>query len=467
MVKKIKSLHLVKEKDLKEEFDNFFESTENVDPDNFIIKNVCLMGRKESLNNRVYSDKAMDSLVTFSEGTRCFINHISKDEAKARGGVRDLRDWCGVFENASRKGDAVFANLKVREEYFDLFKDLATMKPNGIGHSIDARVKVAHDSATGMESIVDIARLNSCDIVASPAMTNNLWESIDDTINKNLKDLPEVLVSEEYIELKIEKIFSEAITSEGLIQNELSKEKIRGEINDITYTANDMIRGVLYNGEMAIKDKKSKINNIFDDLGKEVAKRLKGIKETMEADNMEFTLEDVKQNKEIMEALMKDMTEKENVKKTETDLKEAIEYCTAVIDELTSISEAVVIANDSVSYVTDACKEAEKERDEYKVKVDDYEVTQNVKDKKTYIEAMVEEAKLPTEAKTEVFMDTLMKENEVEPIQKLIADRKDLLVSDGKVKGNGSEFILKEKKKVIESQEDLEKAGDEFLSQYK
>lgn len=470
MKKKIKSVHLIKEKDLTENFANPFEAVEDIDPDNYIFKNVCLMSRKESLNNRVYSDQAIDSLTSFVNGSKCFINHISKEEKKQRSGVRDLRDFAGVFEGAYRKGDGVFANLKVREAYFDLFKDIATMNPKGLGHSIDARVKVFQDATSGMENVVDVANLNSCDIVVSPALTTNLWESVDETINKNLKDQPqEVLFTEEYVEFKIEKLFNEAIIEEGLIQDKLDNDKIRQDINDITYTANDLIRDVLYDEKATIQDKKSKISNIFDDLSKEVKGKLKGIKEQKESEEM-FTLEEVKENKEIFEAIKNEILSGLKVSQTETNLQEAIKWNEAVEVELTTVRETLKTKEDEVEYVTAACQEAEKERDVLKKKVDDVEVAKFVKEKKEFIEAMIETSKVPKEGKSEVFMEALMKEDTVEAIQKLIDDRKNIFASDGKVKNSGDDFVpelMKKEKGVFESKEDLEKAAEDFVKNIK
>ena len=148
-----------------------------LDVDNHTIKGVCLFGRRKSLNNRVYQDAAISKLAVLAEGNKCFINHISKSEAKDRDNVRSLRDWVGVYEGARKKKDAIFANLRCREAYWDLLRDLATMQPHGTGFSIDARAKVMLDSKTGLESVVDIERLNSADIVAASATTSTIFES--------------------------------------------------------------------------------------------------------------------------------------------------------------------------------------------------------------------------------------------------------------------------------------------------
>ena len=125
MARKIKAMHLIKQKDVVETTNNsFVEVMEgSIDSDNFIISNVCLFGTRESQNNRVYQDKAIQSIANLSEGTKCYLNHITKSEIKDRSGARDLSQWVGIFEGSYKKDDAVFSNLKIREAYFDLMKD--------------------------------------------------------------------------------------------------------------------------------------------------------------------------------------------------------------------------------------------------------------------------------------------------------------------------------------------------------
>ena len=279
MVKKIKSIHVIKSKDLKEDLDDTFEGiTEaSIDPDNFIINGVCLFGRRESANNRIYSDKAINSLVKHAEGAKCFKNHITKEELKNRSGVRNLSDFIGIFKAPYRKGDAVYANLKVRESYWDLVRDIAVMQPNGIGHSIDARVKVFSDD-TGRENIMDIESLRSTDLVASAATTNTIWENLEEKIEENKVEdwyYPELLQRKVVDEFKI------VLFEEGIIQDKLDNDEIKRAIQDVTWTANALIEKTLYDEESPVKDKKSKVMAIFDDLDKEVKKKMTKIKEQL------------------------------------------------------------------------------------------------------------------------------------------------------------------------------------------
>ena len=178
MKKKYKA-HLVRKKDIVDSWDEspFKDINENqIDEEARTVKGVCLFGTRYSKNGYTYQDQAIKRLKELAEGCKFFINHESKSEAKDRDGVRDIRDWAGVFSNSKQSGDQVFADLNVRESYWALVKDVATMKPEGVGNSINSRVKVYQDEK-GNEHVVDIDILRSTDLVASAATTRNLFES--------------------------------------------------------------------------------------------------------------------------------------------------------------------------------------------------------------------------------------------------------------------------------------------------
>ena len=71
---------------------------------------------------------------------------------------------------------------------YDIYQPDATMG-GGIGFSINSRVKIFKDKQ-GRESIEDIVKLKSVDLVASPALTGGLFESVQRN-NKKLADIYE------------------------------------------------------------------------------------------------------------------------------------------------------------------------------------------------------------------------------------------------------------------------------------
>lgn len=92
-------------------------------------------------------------------------------------------------------------------------------------------------------------------------------------------------------------------------------------------------------------------------------------------------------------------------------------------------------------------------------KIDEYEVKEKLEAKRVSINKKIEEAKLPDEAVTEIFMETL-EHAEDEDIDKLIADRKILAeAGKGKIKNMNTEDPDKTKKESkLPTVEDLEKA---------
>jgi len=249
---------------------------ENIDPENYMIKNVCIFGKRESDNGYVYTDKAIDSLVRLSQGVKCFLNHPSKSETKDRDGVRDLKDWVGVYDSPRKNGDKIHADLFVREAYWDLVQDIALMQPAKVGNSVNSRVRVFVDDK-GKESIVDVDKLHSVDLVASGATIDNLWESTDEKLDEEDVELAEQLSSilEEYFPRLIGDI------KEGILSDKIKQDEIRSKASSLMWKANDMIYDLMRdkNGEFkTFSEKRKQINNVLDDLEKELGKILPKVK---------------------------------------------------------------------------------------------------------------------------------------------------------------------------------------------
>ncbi len=170
------------EKEVNENYDKcFMESV--IDEDRKTIRGVVLFGTKKSKNKRTYSENAVNDLVDQSEGIKIFVNHNTKND------VRDLRDWIGVANNVSRRGDKIKADVTCREEYFPLLRDVALLQPSNVGMSLNARCSVRSDSEG--EVIESVKLLRSYDAVSSAATTFSLFESLQESIADNKKDLKE------------------------------------------------------------------------------------------------------------------------------------------------------------------------------------------------------------------------------------------------------------------------------------
>lgn len=456
-MKKIKSMHLVKEQEVIEEFNSTFDSIaeSNLDPDNYTINNVCLFGRRESANGRIYSDTAIDSITRLSNGGKCFINHITKQEMKDRHGVRDLRDWVGVFESSRRDGEKVLSNLRIRENYWDLVKDIALMGPAGVGHSIDARIKVFHDENTGKESVVDVVDLRSTDLVASAATTQNLFESaLDNNDNKSDEDL----ILKELAKYEVDEKVSSINIEEGILKNKM----LEREINQLTWNAEDCIYDVMKDRDIAIAKKKKNIVGILDDLEKEINSRL--AKLTKESKNkMDKTLEEIKE--EIRQELRK-----------EDEFKNAKDKNTTLEAKLTEATEKVTKLEEKLNGIKESNVELEKKNKEMAKELDEIKVVEAISKKKVVISQIIAEAKLPKEAVSDIFKDDLMSLEEKKDGDKIITfesqvksrvEERKKLTADGIVTDNGDEFDeTKESKKNTKKKEPKE-ALESFVSALK
>lgn len=257
--------------------DPMAEITEDsIDPDNRIVKGVCIFGKRESENGYSYSDKAISTLANMVEGVKVFINHPSRSEAKDRDGVRDLRDWVGIYTSPRQDRDKVYADLSVRESYWDLVRDIALMQPAKVGNSINARVKIYIDD-TGKESVVDLDKLHSVDLVASGATIENLWESAGDKAEEEENEVMEQVLG------VLEESFSNLIEDikEGILADKIKQDEIRSKANSLLWKADGMIYSILQDKDDEIKtfkEKRKRISSILDDLERELNKIMPKIK---------------------------------------------------------------------------------------------------------------------------------------------------------------------------------------------
>ena len=285
----------------------------------FTIKGVCVFGTKESKNGYVYSDKAVNTLTRMAHGAKLFLNHPGVSELKERDGVRDIRHWAGVFLNPRREGDKVMADLKVRESYWPLVKDVAMLQPQGVGNSINSRVKIFQDDK-GKESIVDIESLNSIDLVANAATTSNLFESVpEDTLENQLDDLTSfadkgmVQISKNARETIEIRDFAKAKMfqiTEGILKDKIKEKEIRREIDRLQWDAWDVISDILQDGKKKFPLKKEEIGEVLEDLESMINKALKATPKTEnknsnnDLDNQEVN-EDMDLTKLTLEELAK------------------------------------------------------------------------------------------------------------------------------------------------------------------
>lgn len=432
--------------------DNPFEnvSEASLDPDNKVIKGVCIMGRRESLNGYVYQDQAISTLTKLSEGAKWFVNHPSKSEAKDRDGVRDVRDWAGVFRSAYRDGNKVLADLYVRESFWDLARDVAIMQPKGLGNSINSRVKVFKDEK-GNESILDIERLKSVDLVASAATTDNLFESLPEASKDDLRE-------EAFHD--IQELF------EGLLKDRLKEKEFMREINRLQWDAGEVIDDILRQKDINFSEKKTQIGSVLDDLEKEVGKLMTSLKskgkEDIDDDEPSASPADTKSGTEDAEMDgLKDLTI-ELLNKERPDLLDEIKSAFEDAERIKGIEKTnedltskVEELQGKVDSLTEENEKLTKDNEEMKTKLDAVDNEKAAAEKDTKVTEMLTEAKLPKEAVTEHFRAQLLKMDE-EEIAEAIKDRLSVWQASPKVKNSGGEYS----EELDESKKDKDKDGE-------
>ncbi|MBW8001750.1 MAG: hypothetical protein FVQ80_06970 [Planctomycetes bacterium] len=468
MAIKVKLIHQIR--DVTDSWDgNMFKDVveAGIDEPSHTIQNVCVFGSRHSKNGYTYQDTAIDSLTNFTSGAKFFINHPSKSESKDRDGVRNMKDWAGVFTNAHREGEKVFADLGVRPVFWELVKDVATMRPQGVGNSINSRVKVFKDE-NGKEHVVDIEALKSIDLVASAATTQNLFESAIENANSERDDFVESLSEGE------EKAFifhNLSVLSEGLLAEKIKEKEVMRAISNLNWMAADVIEEILKDKKKNFKDKKSDISSILDDLESQIGKIMSGKKKssndsnspellfhkTEQEDDMDFTkltLEDIlKQRPDILDAAKAKYEDAARIAGIEESN-----------DKLTKANEGLVSNNTDL---TKKVEELTKKVESLSKDLDAFQTKDKANKKEAFISEKIKESKLPDEAISDVFKADLMLKAEAE-IEVALADRKGLwTASSGKVVNSGEEFVPEGGEPKTVTKEKKESAVEKFKSTLK
>lgn len=436
--------HKVSSKDIVASFDGtFFEDVDeaSISEEKRTIKNVCVFGTRYSKNGYTYQDKAIASLTDKTEGAKFFVNHPSHSEDKDRDGVRDMRDWAGIYRNPVMKGDKVFADLVVREAYWPLVKDVATMKPFGVGNSINSRVKVYKDEQ-GAEHVVDLDVLKSIDLVASAATTQNLFESTMKEVDEGIDDSLEAISKEEDLNERIILIQEfVAKQTEGLLADKIKERNIARAISRLNYQVGDVIDQILRDKDKGLSDKKKDVSSVMDDYEKEVNNLLSGKTKPKTNDDLMFSTKNTDDNTEEDEMDLKELFKGltlESLSKERPDLLEELkngledaERIGKMEDELGTIKKAHEELRGQFDTLTKAHEELKKENEGLKKELDEYKAKDKKAAKEAFIAEAIKEAKLPEDAITDFWKESLMKKDE-EEIKQDIEDRKGLW--EGKVK---------------------------------
>lgn len=149
--------------------------TLGVDAAGGVVKNVKLLSAN-SANGRTYTESAMRQAVPLYEGAKVYLNHPAK-----AGEARRVEDRFGEIRGVSYKpGDGVYAEqflYNPKHAFAEAFAWNAQNAPHALGfsHNVTGRTSTK-DGKVVVESISKVA---SVDLVAEPATTRGLHESIE------------------------------------------------------------------------------------------------------------------------------------------------------------------------------------------------------------------------------------------------------------------------------------------------
>ncbi len=125
-----------------------------------------------SKNKRYYSADVLKAAAPLFEGTKAYVDHPTKLDAKQRP-ERSVRDLAGFYESVKVEDDGrITANLFLEDDAMKAkVKTAVEQNPNYVGLSINALGKTRMGEAEGQKGMLveNIVKANSTDIVTTPA----------------------------------------------------------------------------------------------------------------------------------------------------------------------------------------------------------------------------------------------------------------------------------------------------------
>ncbi|RLC65116.1 MAG: hypothetical protein DRI01_01965 [Chloroflexi bacterium] len=335
---------------LLEDIDNIGEAFTNThveEGSNNVFRDVCIFGSRNSRNGRVYSDKAIESIARLAEGAAVYENHPSDFESRDRHGVRRVRDFLGTVNGITRRGEKIYASeFRVHSSKVDLIKDFVENFSDKVGFSINGSGTLVKDK--GKVVVEDVTKLNSVDLVTSPATTTSLWEwndgNTDEEVIDNMDITLEVLKND-YPHL-VEQILAESKQSERLTELEKENGNLKAKIDELEKEKENKVKE-LDEARKMVEEKDKEIDNLKKELTTAQGKLdVYAAKEAAAAKEAEIDAvmeekkvpEEVRKSKAIREALraIKEPVKVKDEKGNEKELS-VKEQMIATIDEFMGI----------------------------------------------------------------------------------------------------------------------------------
>ena len=147
----------------------------NVDTENHVIKGVKILGAS-SKNGRRYSEAAMRSAASLYEGAKVNLNHPKGKASEPRG----YEERIGHLKGVTYRESSLYADLHYNPKHpnADQLVYDAQHSPGNGGFSHNVEAKTSRQN--GQLVVESITRVVSVDLVADPATTNGIFESIQE-----------------------------------------------------------------------------------------------------------------------------------------------------------------------------------------------------------------------------------------------------------------------------------------------
>ncbi|MEE8551463.1 MAG: hypothetical protein V3T08_09460 [Gemmatimonadota bacterium] len=367
-----------------------------------VIQNVALLG-SVSLNNRTYTEQAMKDAARLYNGAPVFIDHPTETEMQEREGVRSVMDLAGQVLNARLVGGQVRGDIQImnREPTKGLFLAIAEQMPGiaGMSHRARGVVEVADD---GKETVTSIDRVFAVELVADPATTAGLFESVARKQHHDPLDLRSVSEQSNISFDDIRKRVRTALTEieqpgdnwlhiEAIFDDRVIYQIDDGPMFQRSWEMDGRGNVTLGNGRIEVQ----KLTT-FEPITSEP-------QETRQMDTKDLTLASLKEQRpDLVKSLTESVTEavQDNLKDGE-----ATKALEVKVTEAETKAKGLAEENDGLKV-----KEAERER-------------------QSMIDGKLKEAELPETAITDHFKEQLKAAKDEAAVDAVIADRKALVES--------------------------------------
>ena len=146
-----------------------------MDRERGVIRNVKLVGTNGK--KRVYPMPVLREAMPMYEGCAVYTNHINPGER------RRIEDRFGTIRNVREGADGLYADLFYNRKHplAEQLTEAAENDPGSLGLSHDASGPSYYKN--GREVVSKITEVRSCDLVARPASTDGLFESLRESLD--------------------------------------------------------------------------------------------------------------------------------------------------------------------------------------------------------------------------------------------------------------------------------------------